>query len=161
MEPKEYHIGKTVPEMIAVLEEHQEYCIRSSERIIFVHIAKTVGEIDNKYNEMDKDQKIEKYKFISYCAQRFLNPDPIKNFRTMPYEELIEHYNTRMYNCDVWKQYEAKKAAESIDAKKTSAKRIMDWTPFQGMGNRVKTAVTGLFESMKKRIGKKNKDEKE
>ncbi|CAO4371616.1 unnamed protein product [Caenorhabditis nigoni] len=160
MEIKEYHIGKTAPEMIAELERHQENHRLWTKKFCLVQIANAVDEIDNKNNIVDKDQETEQYKLISYCVQRLLNPNPMKDFRTMPDEELIEHYNIRMYYYNVWEQHKAKKAAEPIDAKNASREKTVNLKTFQNMGNRVKTAATGLFESIKKRIGKKNKEDK-
>ncbi|CAO4371612.1 unnamed protein product [Caenorhabditis nigoni] len=155
MATKEYHIGKTVPEMIAVLEEHEEYSRQMMKRFRFARIWNTMVEIHDKYDEMDVDQEIVKYETIRFFVEHLLNPEPVAHFETMPHEELIKRYNHRKEVEESWEAYYAKKEA---DSKKASAKKTLDWKPFQDMGNRVKTAVNGLFESMKKRIGKKNKD---
>ncbi|PIC40108.1 hypothetical protein B9Z55_011568 [Caenorhabditis nigoni] len=139
--------------MIARLEKHEEYCRRSMKRFRFVQIWNTMVEINNKYDEMDGDQEIAKYEAIRFFVEGLLNPDPMANFETMPYEELIKRYNHRKEVEEFWESYYAKKEA---DIKKTSARKTVDWKPFKNMGNRVKTAVTGFLESMKKRIGKEN-----
>ncbi|PIC40105.1 hypothetical protein B9Z55_011567 [Caenorhabditis nigoni] len=141
MEFKPIYMGKTVLEMIARLEEHEEYCRRSMNGF-FTEIVRTANETYNRFEEMTEDQKLANYKKISNYAQHLLVPTPpAPNYRNMPNEELIEHYKMRKYYDDCVKEFYAREAAES---KKSS------------MCNRVKTAINGLFESMKKRIGKKN-----
>ncbi|CAO4371615.1 unnamed protein product [Caenorhabditis nigoni] len=162
MTTREYHIGKTVPEMIARLEEHDEDIKWDANRRCFIRIWNAVVEIEDDYDEMAEDQKLVNYKIISEVVQKLLNPSTTPNYKTMPHEKLILLYNQQKYLDEARDLWHAKQAAKSIDSKKTSAKKIVkiDWTPFQDVGNRVKTAVTGIFESMKKRIGKK-KDEEE
>ncbi|CAO4371621.1 unnamed protein product [Caenorhabditis nigoni] len=100
---------------------------------------------------MSKDQQLANYKKIGEIIHHLLRP--VKNYETMSYEELIKRYNYRRTDDDFVEFHAARRRAEKVSAKKT-----VDWTRFQNMSNRVKTAVTGLFESMQKRIGKKNKD---
>ncbi|CAO4371620.1 unnamed protein product [Caenorhabditis nigoni] len=148
MTTKEYHIGKTVPEMIARLEKRD----KTLEWNRFVRIWDAVIEIDKEFDEMDQDRKIENYKIISEYAQQLVNPTtPVPNYDTMPHEELIKDYNRVKYLDEI---VELLYGTEPATSAKNTVK--FDWTPFQNMGNRVKTAVIGIFESMKKRIGKKN-----
>ncbi|UMM25619.1 hypothetical protein L5515_005360 [Caenorhabditis briggsae] len=93
------------------------------------------------------------------CFVRIANAvDEIDDdYDEMSYEGLVERYNFRRRCDDIWESYRGKK---DVGSKEASAKKTMDWTLFQNMGNRVKKAVTGIFESMKKSIGKKNKEEK-
>ncbi|PIC40111.1 hypothetical protein B9Z55_011569 [Caenorhabditis nigoni] len=96
-----------------------------------------------------KDQQLANYKKIENIMQFLLRP--AKNYETMPYEELIKRYNYRRADDDFVEFHAARRRAE-----KAAAKKRVDWTLFQDMGNRVKTAVNGLFDAVKKRIGKKN-----
>ncbi|CAO4371614.1 unnamed protein product [Caenorhabditis nigoni] len=153
METKEYHIGKTVPEMISVIEGHKEYCRQNMKRYDFVQVAHLVVGIADNYDEISEDEKTAKYETINFFLQHLLNPAPLTNFETMPYEELIKRYNHYKEMEASWESYYGEKYA---DSEKTSAEKPVDRKLFQNMGNRVKAAVNGLFESMKKRIGKRN-----
>ncbi|CAS00827.1 Protein CBG26064 [Caenorhabditis briggsae] len=68
METKEYHIGKTVPEMIATLEKY-----------------------DNECRWATNDSRIANYDETGEYLQVVLRPFP--NYEDMPNEELIKRYN--------------------------------------------------------------------
>ncbi|CAO4371613.1 unnamed protein product [Caenorhabditis nigoni] len=113
--------------------------------------------MDEEYDEATTYQRLTNYIQIYKACQKLLNPATTLNYKTMSHEKLIELYNRQIY-FDLWY---TEQAAKSINSKKTSTKITVtiDWTSFQDMSNRVKTAATGLFWSMKKRIVKKNKQE--
>ncbi|ULU02984.1 hypothetical protein L3Y34_002515 [Caenorhabditis briggsae] len=91
METKEYHIGKTVPEMIATLEKYDNECRWAVSKAVLPEIIRIASEAHFRYVEMTNDSRIANYDETGEYLQVVLRPFP--NYEDMPNEELIKRYN--------------------------------------------------------------------
>ncbi|CAO4371618.1 unnamed protein product [Caenorhabditis nigoni] len=156
-EIKQVYMGKTVPEMIAELERHERYFGRFRRNIVFKIFAKQVKETKKRHHKMNQRQRIEDYELFRTIACFLASPPHVTNYKDMSYEELVKLYCSHEKRVKERKsmrcQYPWERTPSEFHIKKTFINVC------NNMSNRVKTAVTGTLESMKKRIGKKNKEE--
>ncbi|CAO4371617.1 unnamed protein product [Caenorhabditis nigoni] len=144
--------------MIAELEKFDRNLSRYWKNHLFHTLVKEVQETKKRHHKMSQRQRIESYKSLRYSTQLLATPTDVTNYKDMPYEKLIQLYKTHKQDTKERKsdkcEYPWERTPSDFSIKKTFINVC------NNMSNRVKTAVTGTLESMKKRIGKKSKEEK-
>ncbi|PIC40095.1 hypothetical protein B9Z55_011562 [Caenorhabditis nigoni] len=120
----------------------------------WMHLPIVEEQIDCVSNQR---QRIEDYEHFRNIACFLASPPHVTNYKDMPYEELIRHYWIHDEKVKERKSMRREYSWERTPSESHIKKTVINVC--NNMSNRVKTAVTGTLESVKKIIGKKNKEE--
>ncbi|PIC40098.1 hypothetical protein B9Z55_011563 [Caenorhabditis nigoni] len=118
---KQDNMGKTVPEIIAELEEFDRNSGQYWKTRIVEVLAQEVKETKKRHHKMNQYQQNYSYKLMREYGQILAAPVRVTNYKDMPYEELIERYKFRTEDAKTRKSmgYEFPWERTPTDFKKT------------------------------------------
>ncbi|CAO4371684.1 unnamed protein product [Caenorhabditis nigoni] len=146
MEGSKEAIIALIHQQLKRLKEFDDYYAEEKEEI-HMRKAKQVWKRVERCN-LTRDQRITHYKRIVDHIQKIIDlPAPVDDYARMSVSEMFKRAESVQKRAA-----ELDKLNEVVVVKK---KKKKEKQPTESVGNRVKTTVAGIFESMKKRIGRK------